>query len=236
MNRPGSSTSFVTPPRASFFQKLGPGGLPSLLLALVTLAAGLGMPLIYRIRQVLRSREGDLPKRVDLILVLGRKLEQDRPTAMFEARLAWALELWRAGFAGCIVVAGGTTGRASRSEAEAGREWLLAHGLPEEAVSLEDRSQHTLENLFNVRSLMQKRGWNRLMLVSDPLHLARARAFAKGLRLYPVCIPAKGAPPRFMSPAWIQRLLLEGFLLHWYHVGMAYSRLTGAQRQLERVT
>jgi hypothetical protein len=32
------------------------------------------------------------------------------------------------------------------------------------------------------------------------------------------------------------RAMREGFLLHWYHVGLAYSRAIGSRRMLERVT
>lgn len=227
---------FHAPPRASFFQKLGPGGAISLLLALLTALAGLLLPVAWRLRQVLQDAAGDPPEPVDLILVLGRRLEDDAPTAVFEARLAWARTLLGQGLAPRLVIAGGLTGDASRSEAEAGRDWLLARGVPAAAILLEDRSQHTLENLFNVRAHMRAEGWHSLVMVSDPLHLARARATARGLDLEARCSPALAAPPARGSLGWWRRAALEAFLLHWYHTGMLYSRLLGRRAQLERVT
>lgn len=230
------SSPYHAPPRASFFQKLGPGGAASLGLALLT-ALGLGgLPWLLRLRQVLGATHGDAPSGSDAILVLGRRLEDDRLTPVFEARLTLAESLWRQGFAPRLFVAGGTTASASRSEAEAGREWLLARGLPDAAIHLEDRSQHTLENLFNVRSRLRAEGWQTLLVVSDPLHLARAKATALGLQLEVRCCPAVEAPPARGSLAWWRRAALEGFLLHWYHTGMLYSRLLGRRAQLERVT
>ncbi len=230
------SPVYHAPARASFLQKLGPGGAISLGLALVVGAAFLGLPVWFRLCQVVRAVRGDAPQPADAILVLGRRLVSDWITPVFEARLRLAESLWRQGHAPRMFVAGGTTGDSRRSEAEAGSAWLVARGMPASAILLEDRSQHTLENLFNVRSQMREQGWQSLLLVSDPLHLARARATAEGLKLRVCCIPARSCPPRRGSAAWWWRALQEAFLLHWYHTGLAYSRLIRSERQLERVT
>ena len=227
---------YRTPPRASFLQKLGPGGAASLGLAMLTFLCLAGLPWLYRFRQVLRGAPGDEPAAADAIIVLGRRLEDDQLTEVFAARLAHAESLWRQSLAPRIFVAGGTTGTAQRSEAEAGRDWLVARGIPAGAILLEDRSQHTLENLFNVRAEMRAAGWRTLLMVSDPLHLARARATAHGLGLDVRCSPARSAPPRPGSLAWWRRAVGEAFLLHWYHTGMVYSRLIRSEKQLERVT
>jgi uncharacterized SAM-binding protein YcdF (DUF218 family) len=227
---------YHAPPRASFLQKLGPGGAVSLGLAVIAVLGFAGLPWLIRLRQVLRGTCGDEPGPADAILVLGRRLEADQLTPVFEARLAQAEALWRRRLAPRIFVAGGTTGDARRSEAEAGRDWLVARGLPVEVLLLEARSQHTLENLFNVRTEMRAAGWRTLLLVSDPLHLARARATAQGLDLAVCCSPAQTSPPVRGSLAWWWRAAQEAFLLHWYHTGMLYSRLIRSERQLERVT
>ncbi|MCC6514669.1 MAG: YdcF family protein [Geothrix sp.] len=230
------NSPYHAPPRASFFQKLGPGGAASLGLALLSFLGLAGLPWLFRFRQVLQGAPGEDPIAADAIIVLGRRLERDRLTPVFEARLAHAESLWRQGLAPRIFVAGGTTGTATRSEAEAGRDWLLGRNLPPAVLLVEDRSQHTLENLFNVRSVMRSEGWRTLLMVSDPLHLARPRATALGLGLEVRCSPAREAPPTRGSLAWWRRAALEGFLLHWYHTGMLYSRLIGRRAQLERVT
>jgi uncharacterized SAM-binding protein YcdF (DUF218 family) len=225
---------YLAPQRSSFWQKLGPGGFASLLMAM--LSGLLLLPVLVRIRRVLRESEGQVPVRSDLVLVLGRRLKNDRPTEVFEGRLAFAEDLWRGGLAPRILVAGGITGKASLSEAEAGKAWLLARGVPAEAVLVEDHSQHTLENLFFVRERMQEQGWRNLLLVSDPLHLARAGAFARGLRMNVRCLAAKQCLPRKGTLGWCGRALSEAFFLHWYATGMWYSRLIRSRRQLARVT
>ena len=230
------SHPYHAPPHASFLQKLGPGGAASLGLALLTNVGLLGLPWAFRLFQVLRGVRGDVLAPADAILVLGRQLVQDQLTPVFEARLAHAESLWRQGLAPRLFVAGGATGASARSEAEAGWAWLVARGIPEAVILREGRSQHTLENLFNVRAEMRKAEWLTLLVVSDPLHLARAKATAQGLDLAVRCSPAQAAPPARSSLGWWRRAALEAFLLHWYHTGMLYSRLIGSQRQLERVT
>ncbi|HEX9011665.1 MAG TPA: YdcF family protein [Holophagaceae bacterium] len=227
---------YTAPPGSTFWQKLGPGGLASFLLAAAGTVLLLGLPVAWRVRRVLREAEGEPLAPADLILVLGRRLQGDRPTPVFEARLAHAADLWRRELAPRILVAGGVTGRAALSEAEAGRAWLLTRGVPASALLTEDQSQHTLENLFHVRETLRAEGWRDLLLVSDGLHLARAGALAEGLGLRVRRSPAPGCPPRRGSLAWCRRAAVEAFLLHWYHTGLAYSRLIRSRRQLERVT
>ena len=227
---------YAAPPRATFWQKIGPGGAMSLGLAAVSCLGLLGLPWLLRLRQVLRAARGDEAAPVDAILILGRRLEDNALTPVFLARLAHAEVLWRQGFAPRLFIAGGTTGSAARSEAEAGRDWLLGRGVPAGALLLEDRSQHTLENLFNVRIQMRTAGWRTLLLVSDPLHLARAGATARGLDLDVSCSAARLAPPSPGTSGWWTRAAGEAFLLHWYHTGMLYTRLLGSRQQLDRVT
>lgn len=227
---------YTAPPRSTFWQKLGPGGLASFLLAVAGGALLLGLPVLWRLRRVLREAEGDPVQSADLILVLGRRLQEDRPTAIFEARLAHAADLWRRGLAPRIIVAGGTTGRATLSEAAVGRGWLIAVGVPPGSVLTEDQSQHTLENLFHVRKTLRAEGWSTSILVSDALHLARAGAVAEGLGLRVLRSAAPGCPPLRGGWGWFHRAVSEAFLLHWYHTGMAYSRSIGSRRQLDRVT
>lgn len=220
----------------SFLREMGPGGLSSLSLALATALAGLGLPVAWRLPQVLRDASRDDRGPADAILVLGRELVDDQPTAVFRARLERGARLLAEGQAPRLIVSGGVTGTSAKSEAEAGRDYLLARGVPAAALLIEDRSRHTLENLFNVRATMRAHGWSRLVLVSDPLHVARAGALARGLGLEALLSPAAGAPPARGSIAWMGRAGREAFLLHWYYVGMAYSRLIGSARLLGRVT
>ena len=232
----GPGSVYTAPPQATFLQKLGPGGAATLVLALSSALVLLGVPWLWALARVLRQARRDEAAPGDAILVLGRQLDEGNPTAVFQARLAHAALLWRQGLAPRILVAGGTTGRAVRTEAEAGRAWLVAHGIPAEVIHLEAASQHTVENLFHVRALLRSEGWGTLLLVSDPLHLARAQATARGLGLPVRCCPSASAPPVAGSLGWWLRAGGEAFLLHWYWVGLGYCRLFKNHGALARIT
>jgi uncharacterized SAM-binding protein YcdF (DUF218 family) len=224
------------PRNSSFLRELGPGGLSSLTLALGAGAVALGLPVAARLREVLSRARGDELRRSDAILVLGRELAGDRVTSVFRARLEHAAALLRAGWAERVIVSGGLTGTATRSEAAAGREVLLELGVAAERIWTEESSRFTLENLFHAREHLRAHGLASVVLVSDPLHLARAAAFARGLGIEAIGSPAVAAPPRRGGAGWWLRAAREAFLLHWYHVGLAWSRALGSQRMLSRVT
>ena len=232
----GPTPIYTAPPRATFWQMLGPGGFASFGLALFSGGLLLGVPVFWRLRQVLKAAQAKDCSPADVILVLGRRLQDDRPTRVFEARLDHASRLLQEGQAPRIVIAGGLTGKSSVSEAEIGRERLLKAGIPPEKILVEDRSQHTLENLFNLRETLRAEDWGTLILVSDPLHLARAGALARGLGLDFRCSPATACPPLRGGFGWWSRAFYEAFLLHWYHTGVAYSRVIKSERQLSRLT
>jgi uncharacterized SAM-binding protein YcdF (DUF218 family) len=214
---------------------LGPGAVTTFLLAALVAIVGLGLPVWWRLRQVLaeaaRARVVR-PEPADLLVVLGRVLVDDHPSEVFVGRLAHAAAMWRDGIAPKIVVTGGLTGRASRTEADAGREWLVAAGVPAAVIEREGASRHTLENLYNVREHF---GRCAIVLVSDPLHLARARALAENLGLSVTCCGAAAADPPTRGGRLV-RALREAALLHWYSTGVVWSRLIGSERLLSRVT
>ena len=196
---------------------------------------GLGTPFVWWFRKVWkRSRECDLVT-ADVILVLGRTLENDQITRVFAERLKRGAELWRLGLAPRIVVAGGMTGRATRTEAEAGLEELLRLEVPDTVVLAEGRSRHTLENLFHVREMLGRDRPARILIVSDPIHTARTSAYAQGLGLDHYFAPAFAAAP-VTRLGRLARTAHEAIFLHWYHSGVWYSRLTRNQRYLSRVT
>jgi uncharacterized SAM-binding protein YcdF (DUF218 family) len=215
---------------------LGPGAVSSFALAGLTALVGLGIPLAFRLREVLRTAGLDERHPTDVILILGRTLDGDGITEVFRGRLDHGLALLAAGVAPRILITGGLTGRASRTEAAAGREYLLSRGLEPEQILVEDRSRNTLENLYNVRQRLRGEGLGSLVLVSDALHLARAAALARGFSLAVQCSAAPLSPPFRGSLHWWGRAAREAALLHWYRVGVAYSKAIGSHRLLSRVT
>jgi uncharacterized SAM-binding protein YcdF (DUF218 family) len=123
------------------------------------------------------------PEPADAAIVLGAAVYDDEPTPVFEERLRHAVELYRSGRVGLVITTGGAGPGDSLAESEAGRNWAIAHGVPDEAIAIETVSQTTRENFTGVVPLLRERGIGRVLVVSDPLHMRRAMRMATDLGL-----------------------------------------------------
>ena len=148
-------------------------------LALVVLL-GLGLTALA----VWRSAHTDDASRVqqaDVILVLGAAQYGGEPSPVFEGRLEHAAMLYGEGRATTVVVLGGSAPGDTSTEAEAGRDWLVAEGLPSDAVVASSVGTTTLESLRAAADWMQARDLHSAFLVSDPWHNLRVKRMASDL-------------------------------------------------------
>jgi uncharacterized SAM-binding protein YcdF (DUF218 family) len=149
--------------------------------------------------------------RVDAIVVLGAAQYDGRPSAIYQARLEHALDLWSAGVAPLLVFTGGKGEGDRFTEGGTGARWALARGVPEAAVIAEERSRTTHQNLAGAKQALQRRnpggGRPRIVVVSDPFHMFRAvkQAADLGMDAYP--------SPTRTSPLSASRLKLTELVL-----------------------
>lgn len=125
----------------------------------------------------------------DAIVVLGAAAYDARPSPVLQERLRHALDLYRRGYADTLIFTGGYGYGARFSESQVARRYALREGVPEDAVLIEALSRTTYENLAQTRRLLQERGLHRVIVVSDPLHMARALRLCRLLG-----IDARGSP------------------------------------------
>jgi uncharacterized SAM-binding protein YcdF (DUF218 family) len=169
-----------------------------------------------------------------LILVLGARLNKDKLSHDFRLRLQRARQLAAENSTRHVWILGGKTGGNTRTEAEAGAEFLNSQGIPSARVSIENGSQHTLENLHRARAAIPSSALRECILVSNRYHLARAAALAAGLGFEPKLCAAEEQLAR--NPRTFLQLLREAYYLHWYRVGKKWSQWTGHRRSLERIS
>ena len=210
---------------------LGHDGMITLAAALAVAVLTCGLAPLAAAIAVLRTarRAGTTPVRAPgCILVLGHRLVDGGLSPAFAARLTRALSLAAAYPAARVMVLGGRASAGLPSEAEVGRAWLVAHGLDTARIGIETRSRHTLENLHNHRAAADSFGPE--ALVTSRLHLHRALLMARGLGLTLDPVAAEERT-RLIRP----RLLVEGFLVHWYLTGRALARLLRRWPWLARI-
>ena len=155
----------------------------------------------------------DLPK-AQAIVVLGggiRPAEQpgQAPNLNAAADRVWhAARLYHAGHAPLVLASGGSDPTTSAStEAEAMRQLLLALGVPDAALRLEDRSRNTRQNAQFTAQLLQPsqpQGMRRIWLVTSALHMPRAVALfeAQGFEVLPAPTDHE-ARQRFSAVDWL---------------------------------
>lgn len=132
--------------------------------------------------------------RSDAIVVLGAAQWNGRPSDVLEARLERALELFEAGYAPLIVVTGGNQPGDAYTEAETSRLWLEERGVPSAAIVEEDESRSTWENLQGADRVLEGRGVDSLLIVSDGFHLFRAELMARHLGFEVHSAPVEDGP------------------------------------------
>ena len=127
------------------------------------------------------------------IVVLGAAQYNGRPSPVLKARLDHALELYRAGLAPFVVVTGGIGAGDHVSEATVGHRYLRQH-IPDSALIVRPDGRTTEESMRSVGEWMQEREQERVLLVSDPFHMARLRLEATRAGLTARVSPTHSSP------------------------------------------
>jgi uncharacterized SAM-binding protein YcdF (DUF218 family) len=130
----------------------------------------------------------------DAIVVLGSAQYNGVPSSIFEARLEHARKLFEAGVAPVIVTVGGKADGDQFTEAEAGRDYLAATGVPAEALLTVPVGVDTLESIRAVAAAFGEQGWSTAVLVSDPWHALRAERMAEDAGLDAASSPTRQGP------------------------------------------
>lgn len=115
----------------------------------------------------------------DCIIVLGCSVYGETPSPFLQWRTEEGYRLFKEGYAEFIIVSGGKGPGESISEAEAMKRYLLKKGVKEEFIIKEDKSKTTMENLINSKKIMEKKSFNKSIIVSNKYHLKRASLMAK---------------------------------------------------------
>lgn len=142
---------------------------------------------VYRVSRL------DQRERADAIVVLGAAQYNGRPSPVLKARLDHALELYRQGLAPMVVVTGGIGPGDRMSEATVGHKYLRAQ-LPDSAIIVRPDGRTTEESMRSVAEWMREREVARVLLVSDPFHMARLRLEARYARLDAFVSPTRTSP------------------------------------------
>lgn len=149
-------------------------------------ALALGLCLTWIAFQVRQQASVDDAQAADILVVLGAAEYRGRPSPVLEARLKHALALYQKGLARYILTTGGAGGDPRFTESEVGRNFLISHGVPTEAVVMESEGESTIYSAVAAAEIMHRMQLHSCIVVSDGYHLFRVRRIleSRGMRVF----------------------------------------------------
>jgi uncharacterized SAM-binding protein YcdF (DUF218 family) len=138
------------------------------------------------------SRDEAQPAQV--IVVLGAAQYAGKPSPVLRARLDHALDLWDRHLASLLILTGGTGAGDTTSEAAVGRNYARKHGVPDSSILVENEGRTTSESMRAVAGMLEVRGLQTALLVSDPFHMLRLRILARRFGFTPYTSPTQTSP------------------------------------------
>jgi len=152
----------------------------------------------------------------DAIVVLGAAQFDGRPSSVFTARLVHARNLWRDDVAPRIMTVGGNQVGDRFTEASAGKQWLIDHGVPARRIVAMPNGSDTLSSLSAVHDRMQGRDWSTAVIVTDPWHALRAGSMASDQGIDAALSPTRRGPAVRQRSSQIRYIGRESFAyLYW---------------------
>lgn len=156
----------------------------------ILLLAACGLYLLLLVLNISLAGQIDERGPADVIIVLGAAQYDGQPSPVYRARLDHAVMLYRQGYARQMLFTGGKRRGDRFTEAEAGRAYARAQGVPDAAILLERRGKTTWQSLHDAADIMRTHGLRRAILVSDPFHAYRLRRMAHDLGIEALVSPA----------------------------------------------
>jgi len=130
----------------------------------------------------------------DVILVLGSAVwPNEQPSPSLRARTERAIELYQEEYAPRLLLSGGL-GRYPPEEAEVMRRLAVEAGVPEDALILDKQAHSTWESMEKAAEILEQKGWETAIVVSDPFHLQRALLMAGDAGFQAYGCPALDSP------------------------------------------
>ncbi len=124
-----------------------------------------------------------------MAIVLGAGTINNEASPVFKERVNHAVELYKSGVVQKIIITGGLGEGSVLADSQVAKQYALSLGVPAADILTEEKSTITQENLENAAAIMREEGFQTAVIVSDPLHMARAMLMAKDAGIDAVSSP-----------------------------------------------
>jgi uncharacterized SAM-binding protein YcdF (DUF218 family) len=185
------------------------------------LMCGAVLYVVANIAQVWAVGRSDQARSVDAIVVMGVAQYDGRPSPQLQARLDHVLALWGTGVTQLVITTGGNQPGDRFTEARASADYLIAGGIDETLIAMEDIGSTSLQSLRGVAEIMKSRNLESVLIVTDPYHALRSRLIAQDLGLVAYVSPTPSSTVRGNTE--LRRIINEG-------LGVSVAYVLGFER------
>lgn len=178
--------------------------------ALIAAGVVVAAALVYvTVLSVLMYRaQENRPDKPDVIVVLGCKVNGEKPSRMLRRRLEAAYEALNDNPDALCIVSGGQGSNEKISEAQAMKTYLVDKGIDPERIIMEDKSTSTYENIeYSLKILDEMEMSHDMTLVTDGFHQYRASLIAKSQGVENVTAYSAYTEPRYLFTYWVREWL-----------------------------
>jgi uncharacterized SAM-binding protein YcdF (DUF218 family) len=161
--------------------------------------------LIVPLSFILYQGKHSTPKQSDTIIVLGCQLWGYNPSPSLKNRLDQSLKVYNEGLAPYIIVSGGQGPDEPMTEASAMKKYLVDKGIDPEVILLEENSFNTYQNIKYSKEIMDQRGFESAIIISNDFHISRSLMIAKKFGIKASSSPA----PTPSSPGLREKYIIR---------------------------
>ncbi len=157
----------------------------------------------------------DYARPADAAVVFGAAVRANgNASRALRDRTLTGIRLYQQGLVDRLVLSGGRDPQAPLSEPACMAAICRAHGVPAEALILDEAGKDTRATIASTRALAAARGWDRVLMVSHDYHLARIQMASRQGGVRAVTVPAVESQPMLKKP-WFVARELAAFVVYW---------------------
>lgn len=117
-------------------------------------------------------------KQYDAIIVPGVPFLEPKWDQTMQMRVLWAIHLYKNGNTKKIIMSGSSV-YSPYVEAQIMKLYAIEFGVPAEDIIVEDKAQHSTENVWNSYKLAKSLGYEKIALSTDPFQTKMTYRFGK---------------------------------------------------------
>ncbi len=149
-----------------------------ILLSLLSLIFFSSCALFHPSAQKLTNRALSANKQYDAIIVPGVPFLEPKWDRTMEMRVIWAVHLYKIGLTKKIIMSGSSV-YSPYVEAEIMKLYAIEYGVPADDILIEDKAQHSTENIWYSYKLAKILGYQKIALSTDPFQTKMTYRFGK---------------------------------------------------------